>query len=190
MEAAPFDVNHIAGVDNTMADVASRVHPTSTAAFLAHFTSQFPPPWDNYGTLCRLNTKLTNKVFSLLQTKPPSMALWHQPFRNNAAFGRLGSPTFTKITQVSALTCKTSHAAKSMFCWELTQCTSAAAIINPNPDGLDVKRSRWHYQPSERSVHWTEIKIPWSRRKGNIIYPVPESLTPSNAKTLVPHGHN
>jgi hypothetical protein len=189
LEAAPFNVDHIAGIDNTMADVASRQHPTSTASFLTHFTSLFPPPQDNYWTLCRLNTKLTNKVFSLLQTKPPPMASWHQPLRNNPVFGQLGSPTSTKITQVSALTFKTSHAAKSMFCWELTQCTSAGASTNPNHDGSGVKRSRWHYEPLERSVHWTENRIPWSRRKGDIIYPLPESSAPSNVKTL-PRDHN
>jgi hypothetical protein len=65
----------------------------------------------------------------------------------------------------------------------------ATYICRGNSDGLGVKRSRWHYEPSERSVHWSENGIQWSHRQGNIIYPLPEFLTPSNMKTLR-RGHN
>jgi high-affinity nickel permease len=64
LEAAPFDVDHITGVDNTMADMTSRDH------LQIHLHFSLSPPQNSllqYLTLCRhLNTKIIHKVFALL----------------------------------------------------------------------------------------------------------------------------
>ncbi|KAG7352982.1 hypothetical protein IV203_009030 [Nitzschia inconspicua] len=74
-QECPFTTTHITGEYNTLADFASRKHPTDPHAFLTAFTSSFPPPQNNFWTLCHLPNETQQKLFSLLRPQPLAMEL-------------------------------------------------------------------------------------------------------------------
>ena len=158
-----------------MADVASRQHPTNTTSFLPFFNTKFPLPQSRSWHLCQLNAKLINSVFTLLQTTPPPMALWHQPIKSNAAFGTFGSTTSKKIIRVTARSFQNSHSSNASTCFAASQCTSGQATTAAPSNQSAVNKSRWHYEPLPRPLYWTDNRIPWSDRKDDTIYPLPDN---------------
>ncbi|KAG7336945.1 hypothetical protein IV203_036438 [Nitzschia inconspicua] len=72
-QECPFTTTHITGEYNTLADFASRKHPTKPHAFLTAFTSSFPPPQTSFWTLCQLPNATQQKLFLLLQPQPLAM---------------------------------------------------------------------------------------------------------------------
>ena len=97
-EMAPLATLSIAGIDNTLADIASRSYthlvPASCCTeygFLTHFNTTFPLQNDAQWQLCQLPEKLTSLVFAELRNKPSPMASWRRTPQNNGAIGTIGS---------------------------------------------------------------------------------------------------
>jgi hypothetical protein len=62
--AALLSVEHISGIYNKMADVASRRHSLDHKMFLTDFSALFPPPQGESWTMFLLSNKITSKVSS------------------------------------------------------------------------------------------------------------------------------
>jgi hypothetical protein len=187
LETAPFNVAHISGIYNKMADVASRKHPTDPKNFLTSFSKIFPPPQNNCWHLCTLPKKLIKQVFSLIQTTPSNLALWQQPMSNGAVFGSVGQLSWTPTTTLSSTTFQTLTANNKLHCW----------VPSPTMYGLDTthapsttdlglqvhKELQWRSEPSPRPLYWTEALHPWKRRKALIHSSSNESSPPTPGTT-------
>jgi hypothetical protein len=96
---APLATLSIAGIDNTLTNIASRSYthlvPSSCCTeigFLTHFNTTFPLQNNiQWCLLCQLPEKLTSRVFAKLRNKPLPMALWQNIPQNNGAIGTIGS---------------------------------------------------------------------------------------------------
>ena len=98
-QASPLTSLSIAGVDNTMADTASRTFHRNTATnttfainddeFLLTFNSSFPlqdHSWQGF----RLSSKITSRVFSELKGEASTLASWRRLTRKGSAIGTIG----------------------------------------------------------------------------------------------------
>jgi hypothetical protein len=74
--AALLSIEHISGIYNTMADVASRRHSLDNAKFLTDFSALFPPPQDKSWTLFLLSNKVTSKVCLELLNQQSTLESW------------------------------------------------------------------------------------------------------------------
>jgi hypothetical protein len=74
--AALLSVEHISGIYNTMADVASRRHSLDNAKFLTYFFALFPPPQDKSWTLFLLSNKVTSKFCLELLNQQSTLEPW------------------------------------------------------------------------------------------------------------------
>jgi hypothetical protein len=70
-------IDHISGIYNIMAGVASRKHVSDPTRFLQYFTSTFPPPQTNFWTLFLFHNKLLSKISSEMLSAPSPLALWN-----------------------------------------------------------------------------------------------------------------
>jgi hypothetical protein len=101
-QASPLISVSIAGVNNEMADVASRTFnkksatPTtfqySDAEFLQFFSSTFPLQ-DGSWSVFRLSNKLTSQIFSELRGKTSTLASWLRITQTGSAIGHFGPTT-------------------------------------------------------------------------------------------------
>ena len=71
-----LSVDHISGVYNNMADVASRQHSTIPSQFFTDFSFQFQPPHHASWTLFQFSNMLTSRVCSMLLQQQLTLALW------------------------------------------------------------------------------------------------------------------
>ena len=69
-------IDHISGVYNVMADVASRKHNTNPTTFLTDYTALFPPPQAGYWTLFQFTDKRIFRICSELRHKPSQLESW------------------------------------------------------------------------------------------------------------------
>jgi hypothetical protein len=112
-EASPLITVSIAGVDNTMADLASRAfgkHADSSSltnipdddAFLLTFASTFCLPQNASWTMFRLPKKLSSLVISELRTGPLNMGSWLRTTQKGGSIGRIGhtSPASVEWTHL------------------------------------------------------------------------------------------
>ena len=148
-----------------MADIASRTHPTNPQEFLHLFTSSFPPPKDNYWTLCQLPENITSKVFSTMLTPTFSMAQWSQLTMTGTATGKLGAPSSTPTSLKYDPTFKTSHTKKPLNCWLPSPDMFGPDAATQPASKSEHKQSAWHYQPSGRSPYWTDNQRRWAEQK-------------------------
>ena len=75
-QAGLLGVDHISGIYNIMADVASQKRTIDLTIFLQLFTEKFKPPQKSFWRLYRQNTKLNKRIYSELLTQTSTMALW------------------------------------------------------------------------------------------------------------------
>ena len=73
-KAGLLGVDHISGIYNIMADVASQKRVDLTK-FLQLFTEKFKPPQGSFWRLYRQNAKLNKRIYSELLTQTSTMAL-------------------------------------------------------------------------------------------------------------------
>ena len=99
-EASPLTSLSIAGINNTMADTASRTFHHNTATdhtfsihddeFLLTFNSSFPLQnclWQGF----RLSNKLASRVFSELKGEASMLVSWQRLTRKGSAIGTIGN---------------------------------------------------------------------------------------------------
>jgi hypothetical protein len=102
----------IAGIDNPMADLASRSfrktgvkgnYNLTDFAFLTKFNSDFPLPQENSWMMLQLHTVVSSLVFSVLRGETPPMGSWIRPRESACDIGRTGptSPDCVEWTRSS-----------------------------------------------------------------------------------------
>ena len=166
--AALMAIDHISGLFNVMADVASRKHSTNPTTFLTSFSTTFPPPQDNFWTLFQFSNNLTSKLFSALCQKPLETASWRRLNVKGCGFGQLGkhgsllisplfTPTYNKLENLS-----------KSNCWQPSHIMCDPVAFQQENTKYVPKRSRWHSAPLARKSNWTDNRTRWLKRKENI----------------------
>ena len=161
-------IDHISGIYNIMADVASRKHVAHPLLFLDYFTTTFTPPQGNFWTLFQFRNRLLSKISSEMLNAPSLLASWSRLPAEIGDFDRLGaisSPsTFTQLTQKCVV--ELHHNASNCWLPSHTMCVPEAFLNDLNK--FAPKQSRWRFAPSARRSKWTMNLIPWSRRRESI----------------------
>ena len=167
-QAGTLSVDHISGVYNVMADVASRKHTTNPSDFLTYFSSKFPPPKHTCWTLFQFSNKITSLICSELQQKPLTMASWRRLSVKGCAFMAHGPDGCLSTSPAFTLTYSISNANSKSISWEPspTMCDTVAFL--PENTKFAPKQSRWRFGPSPRRSNWMENRIPWQTRKASI----------------------
>ena len=180
-------VDHISGLFNTLADVASRKHSTNPATFLVQFTKQFPPPQNACWTLFQFNNKLKSLIFSTLQQKQLTMASWSRLCVKGCDFSELGPNGLLSSSPKYNPTFKMSTENHSWTCWLPSPAMLDKAAFHEENSKFAPKRSRWHSGVSPRSYNWTENKTRWLTRKENIRKRLINFWKDSGVTTLPPN---
>ena len=177
-------IDHISGIYNIMADVASRKHVSHPMQFLDYFTTTFTPPQHNFWTLFQFRNNLLSRISSEMLNAPSPLASWNRLPTKSGDFGRLGaisSPsTFPNLTQ----NCVISLHHKESNCWlpSPTMCVPEAFLNDLSK--FAPKQSRWRFAPSARRSKWTMNLVPWSQRKESIRKKSASFLRATDAKIL------
>jgi hypothetical protein len=109
IHSGPLTIGSIAGIDNIMADVASRsFHLTCDTAFLTHFTARFPLPQQQSWQLVPLTPERTLLVTSTLAGKRLPLQQWMTAYRPKT--GTTGSSSAARPAKT-----RTSSAAPNPF---------------------------------------------------------------------------
>ena len=186
-KAGLLAVDHISGVFNTMADVASRKHTTDLTKFLQSFSNTFKPPKGSYWSLFRPSNKITWNICSQLLLKTSSMGSWRRLAANGFVFFTLGKDGLERISQPFNQTSKACpNKNKSIFWQPTADMLDTAAFLDENSKFVH-KRSRWRTEPSHRLSTWTDYQAPWLKRKANIQKRSVSFLKGTAGKT---HHHN
>ena len=98
-ETSLVAVDHLAGLFNIMANIASRKHRTDDFEFLKSFNSSFPPPQGNSWKMCRLSTKIASNICSQLLMKTSKMGPRRRLGKKECVFSELGSNALVDISQ-------------------------------------------------------------------------------------------
>ena len=161
-------IDHISGSYNTMADIASRKHTKDLTKILCSYSKRFPPPQNNSWNLFQHSTKITCKICSQLLHSKSRMESWSRLSEKGRNFFTLGPAGLARITQPYHQPCTTSpEPNNSPYWWPTHKMLGAEAFLLENTKFVP-KRSRWHSEPSQRRVNWTENTTRWKDRKANI----------------------
>ena len=180
-------VDHISGLFNILADVASRKHSSNPYIFLTQFTKQFPPPQNNCWTLFQFNNKLKSLIFSTLRQKPLTMASWSRLCVKGCDFSELGPNGSLLNSPKYNPTSKMSTEKHSWTCWLPSPAMLDKVAFHEKHSKFAPKRSRWHSGVSPRSYNWTENKTLWLTRKENIRKRLVKFWKDSGETTLPPN---
>jgi hypothetical protein len=116
-QAALLSVEHISGIYNTMADVASRRHSLDNAKFLTDFSALFPTPQDKSWTLFLLSNKVTSKVCSELLNQQLTLESWCPLPTKEDVSGKLGQISSPPIFQPMTKSSVHYHNHNKSMCW-------------------------------------------------------------------------
>ena len=156
----PPQIHHIKGLENVLADYASRKFRMklpdgsktylSDDQFLTKFNSKFPLQQKSW-RLFRLNTNIVSRICAILLMKRSTMASWRQLTKKGNDFGTIGPPTATHITWTPAS--PTIAPMSTSPPWkrspkELEMENFPAALAS------ECKRFKSHYVQSARPSNW------------------------------------
>jgi hypothetical protein len=147
-QTALLSVEHISGIFNNMADVASRKHNTNRKHFLTNFSARFPPPQDACWTLFQFSDKVTSKIYSELLSQQLTLESWRQLSTKGHAFGQLGD--VSSISTLVGLTTALVHSHnqnESMF-WSCSHNMCAQEAFLQENEKFAPKQSKYCYVPS------------------------------------------
>ena len=186
LHAAPITASHISGEYNTLADTASRPHPTDPLAFLQFFSTSFPPPQAHSWTLCLLPSDTIQQLFSLLQMQQLKLASFLQLNLNGTVFGSIGQVSSTNVSHTSRQHFQKSHPLPGSPCWLPSPSLFEKGSINPHTAAHKSvpKQSQWHSAPSPRPSCWMDNQARWLMRKGNTTSPLNANLRATEEMTL------
>jgi len=167
-QTALLSVEHISGIFNNMADVASRKHNTNRKHFLTDFSARFPPPQDACWTLFQFSDKVTSKIYSELLNQQSTLESWRRLSTKGHDFGQLGAAS--SISTLVGLTQNLvhSHNRNESMCWSCSHNMCAQEAFLQENEKFAPKQSKYRYVPSPRSLKWTDNLTRWLRRKENI----------------------
>jgi hypothetical protein len=187
--AALLSVEHISGIYNKMANVASRQHSLDRTIFLANFSAMFPPPQGEFWTMFLLSNKITSKVSSELLKKQSPLESWRRLPTKKYVFGKLGpisSPSTFQTMTKNSLHC---HNQKKSMCWSVSpNMCNPEAFLDAN-NRFVRKQSKYRCGPSQRASNWTENRVRWLTRKENIIRKAANLLRATAATTHPPSSN-
>jgi hypothetical protein len=180
--ASPLITVSIAGIHNTMADIASRTFGPATAtshtatttsddAFLRHFASSFPLPQNASWTMFRLPTKLKSLVISELRHGPLNMGSWLRITRKGGSIGSTGPNSQSPVVWTPCYTRKRKRSDPELSA-PLPSGSGQGRLAKDIVSELAPFRSR--YVPSARPANWRDTKIPSTA-------PTNDTSAPSNA---------
>ena len=181
-ETGLLAIDHISGIYNTMADVASRKHVTHKEHFLRYFTKSFPPPQENFWTLFQFRDRILSKISSEMLNAPSPLASWKRLPARNGDFGRLGASSSPSIFQILTRKCVTNLHHNVSNCWLPSPNMCVPEAFQNELNKFAPKQSRWRFAPSARSSKWTMNLVPWSHRKESIRKKSANFLRPTDAE--------
>ena len=156
----PPQIHHIAGIENILADYASRefritLSDGSTATltdleFLTNFNITFPLQYTSW-RIFHLNHDVVSRIIAILLTKPCSMASWRQLTKRGNAFGTIGDPTANTLDWTPAL--PTSQPTNKSKPWQLSPSALERANF-PTALASECRRFKSHYVRSARPTNW------------------------------------
>ena len=167
--AALLSVEHISGIYNKMADVASRKHSLDNASFLTEFSTLFPPPQGKSWTLFLLSDKITSKVSSELLKRQSTLESWRRLPTKEYVFGKLGSTSFPSIFRPMTKNSVHCHNQNESMCWSVSPNMCDPEAFRDDNNKFVRKQSKYRCGPSQRALNWTENKVRWLIRKENTI---------------------
>ncbi len=167
-ESGLLAIDHLSGVYNTMADVASRKHTTNLTNFLKLFSNTFPPPKGGCRNLFQHSTKITSEICSQLLLRTSIMGSWRRLPEKGSSFSTLGAAGLVPISQPYAQICKGSPNKVKLISWLPTEDMLGAEGFQQENSKFAPKLSRRHFGPSQRNSNWTQNQILWLMRKENI----------------------
>ena len=171
--ASPLVCSHIAGEDNTFADIASRFKQQDTfipndSQFLTFFNAKFPPQ-NNAWCECVLPTSITSRVTSLLRGKPLEMASWRRLPSRGRGIGYTGQGTPTSVASTrfwhsaqaprnetsSSPRTLPEYARDTLDRANKSRSAKSRKRLRPSP-----KPSSWLEKPAQSTEHTTSTRIP------------------------------
>jgi hypothetical protein len=141
--AALLSVEHISGIYNTMADVASQHHSPDNAKFLTDFSALFSPPQDKSWTLLLLSNKVTSNVCSELLNQQSTLESCCRLPTKEYAFGRLGQTSSPPIFQPMMENSVHCHNQNTSMCWSVSHNMCAPEAFCNEKNMFVCKRSRF-----------------------------------------------
>ena len=158
-------VDHLSGVYNTMADVASRKHTSNLTNFLKLYSNTFNPPQGSCWNMYQLSTDLTSKVCSELLLRTSSVDGWRRRPVKGSGFSTLGPAGLVPISQPYNQTCLTSQKDKAFVCWSPGEDMLGAEAFQNENSKFVPRPCRWRSEPSQRPSNWHQNLTPWLMRK-------------------------
>jgi hypothetical protein len=159
--ASPLITVSIAGIHNTMADVASRAFgpttpiPTTTPDddFLHQFSSTFPLPQAASWHMYRLPNKLSSLVISELRTGPLNMGSWLRITRKGGSIGHIGATSPSRVEWTPRFNRKRKPSAPALSAL-LPSGSGQERLARDVESELAPFKSR--FVPSARRVNWLD----------------------------------
>ena len=158
----------IAGIDNELADLASRSFKTTgakgnynltDAAFFSKFNSDFSLQQDASWLLLRLHTKICSSVFTLLRGETPTMESWIRLKEFGCDIGCTGPTSDTPSTVEWTRFSKELQYQTKLHSWKLSP-----AMCVKRMQAEDIKSGlaqfRTRHVPSERPLRWHASQTP------------------------------
>ena len=157
----------IAGIDNDLADLASRSfkktgvkgnYDLSDTAFFAKFNSDFPLPQDNSWLMLRLSTKLASLVFTVLRGEMPPVGSWLRLTKSGCDIGLTGNTSAGSSTVWTPFSA-THPAHNKLHSSRVLPVMSVKGMQDEDiKSGLALFRTR--FAPSARPSNWTSGPTP------------------------------
>ena len=158
----------IAGLDNGLADLASRSfkhtgiqgnYDLSDAEFLTKFNTDFPLQQDASWLMLRLHTKIASNVFTLLRGKTPPMASWIRLKRSACDIGRIGPTSARPSTVEWTRFSEELRNETKLHSYKLSPVTSVKGGLEEDTRS-ELARFRTRFVPSARPSRWHASPTP------------------------------
>jgi hypothetical protein len=173
-EASPLISVSIAGVDNRMADVASRTFSRHAVAdntfaisdedFLQMFATSFPLQNDSW-SIFHMSDKLSSRIFSELRGTTSTLGSWLRITTRGSAIGRIGKstlPPFVEWMPCSPL-CQTPSALTSSS----VSLTGSGEVTTGMAIRCELAPFKSRFVPSARRSNWRDSPTPPTEAKEN-----------------------
>ena len=184
LHSAPVSITHVAGEDNTLADIASRAltHIDDDSAFLTHFNTLFPLQERSWQRASPPPALLSN-VISTLRGQRLTLQLWMVPCAPPLGSG--GSSTAPTVELIHG--CRTLPLQPAAnFCWALPPGLVLDSLGKAGK--LVPKQSKKPYVTWHKPSCWRDTMIPAEPDPHPLwLCPLPTSLSPSETG-IQPHN--
>ncbi len=165
--ASPLACASIAGINNTMADVASRsfTNPNfKNKPFLTTFAALFPLPQNASWHEFHLTARLISPVISCLRGRQLSMESWTRPLKRARSTGDTGSP-IAKHSKCHHSSPNAAPSEKTLLSRPSLRGSGQVTTVGATLSELRRSQPRW--QPSQRQLNWLDNKARSTKQKAH-----------------------